>query len=382
MRNRLEVMLGAMLLRAILVCLLALPAPVESPLRRALTALQAIPPDYTNVPAESRPLVVEVKHRLRDVIVEIVSAPDGAPTAPDRLEAAVVARLEAEGVPLERGTADGELGNPWDVTGVEIAYAPGHPDLLVAEATLALTCADDTSLYVFERRDEQWALALCVESNDYEEVSGAACGLEYVVPPRAADGSWYLVTADIACWCTSNWKRVRYKVLAPGMSPDAPVQAFAADETIFLGAGPPPFTLAAAPGGFELRFQGEQSLDMGVLVRELVLRYEVSGDSIRRVAPLATSPEDFVDEWSGLPWGEAKRWVERRARPRARRWHARLRTPAYKVQEILSVEPGAGRPGETEVVLGAREADLVFTVVERDGACFVRSVSARRPGAR
>jgi len=67
-------------------------------------------------------------------------------------------------------------------------------------------------------------------------------------------------------------------------------------------------------------YHATQSLDPGILVREHVMRYAVRGDLVRRVPPLATRPEDFLDEWVRLPWDEAARWTDPEARERGRRW--------------------------------------------------------------
>src|SRR4051812_23186317 len=83
--------------------------PSESPLLRTLRALERVAPDYTNVPGASRPLLVEVKHELRDVILATITSSEGLPASPDELTSKALARLVSEGVSVEneRDEVDG-----------------------------------------------------------------------------------------------------------------------------------------------------------------------------------------------------------------------------------------------------------------------------------
>jgi len=40
-----------------------------------------------------------------------------------------------------------------------------------------------------------------------------------------------------------------------------------------------------------------QGLDDSIMTRLHVQKYEVNGDRVTRVPPLALAPEDFLDEW-------------------------------------------------------------------------------------
>jgi hypothetical protein len=63
------------------------------------------------------------------------------------------------------------------------------------------------------------------------------------------------------------------------------------------------------------------SIDTGVHNREAIRHYEVNGDSLRRVDPVALSPRDFVDEWVESPWSESLEWS---LSPTLRKWHDKL----------------------------------------------------------
>jgi hypothetical protein len=360
--------------------------PRESPLQRTLRELQAIPPDYTNVPEASRPLLTRLKHQLRDLILAIVSSPEGRFASPDELTSMVLARLEAEGVSMGSDDATVEASSeledlynfPYYVSDIHIEQPSGHPELLAVRATLQLTCGDDTSLYVLERSGDRWRLVLAVEKNGYAEVSGAACLFEYDVSPHDECGAWYVVTADIHCWCTSTWQEIRYKVLRPGPSPYEPRVVFSEEHDMFIGEDPN-FTLSMEPDGFSLRFMALQSLDMSIIRREHVRRFTIRGDAVKRVPPLAFKPEDFLDEWIDLPWNEASRWVEGAALRSAQRWHERLHSRKFRPSEFNFIQPCAERPGETQIGLTISKKELFFTIRERDGSYFLRYIGTTRP---
>jgi hypothetical protein len=82
------------------------------------------------------------------------------------------------------------------------------------------------------------------------------------------------------------------------------------EEGVFLGVEPR-YTLMAKANGFTLTFTGAQNLDPGLLTRLYVESFQVAGNSAARIAPVATRPEDFVDEWIGQPWSEVAQWSER-----------------------------------------------------------------------
>ena len=58
---------------------------------------------------------------------------------------------------------------------------------------------------------------------------------------------------------------------------------------------------------FDLRFHSA-SIDPGVHNRVFIHHYAVSGDTVRRIQPVAVSPRDFVDEWLNSPWKTAAGW--------------------------------------------------------------------------
>src|ERR1700751_4009404 len=56
-----------------------------------------------------------------------------------------------------------------------------------------------------------------------------------------------------------------------------------------------------------------------------ISRYEVTGDSVPRLHPLALTPEDFLDVWAQMSWDEAVRWSTEPSATGLQQWHAKLK---------------------------------------------------------
>lgn len=97
-------------------------------------------------------------------------------------------------------------------------------------------------------------------------------------------------------------------------------------------------SLTVKPRGFSVRFEGGLRLgflsDGGRLTRAHLLNYTVEGDTATRSAPIAATPQDFLDEWTALPWDEAVRWIDPARRDALRDWHARLREAVHEASTV------------------------------------------------
>lgn len=265
--------------------------------------------DEARVPDEARPLLATLKAQIRELAGrELRSAPYASP---ERLQANLLRAVSME--------SSGLYG---DVYGIEVRRPAGHEGLLAVQVTLGIPCGSDSSLYLFERREVSWRLALALESNGYEEIDGALGRFGFGVSPPARDGSFFVVAADVNPWCTSNWQRLRWRAYRLGGDPLRPQPFFEGESGIYLGTESG-FELEVAEDGFRLAFTGRQDLDAGLLIRDMIQAFQVSGTEVKRVPPLAAEPRGFLDEWISLPWSDARRWTSRRVNA-AEIWHGRL----------------------------------------------------------
>jgi len=251
---------------------------------------QALPKDEwaTDIPPAARPLLARYKRHLRELAWAVV-AQEGDP---ERAEARADRLFEEMGVQDD---------------GISFAYPNTGSDLIAATVSMAIPCGSDTALYLFRREENRWRLILAREGSGYKTVADALGVFGYGVSPADERGGFFVVTANVNPWCSSNWQSLRFDVLRPGPDPDHPRVLLRERRTIFdpWDSG---FQLTVTHAGFRLGYLGDQSLDTGILVRDHVDQYAVAGNEVRRLPPLAADAIGFVDEWKELPWPQASRY--------------------------------------------------------------------------
>jgi hypothetical protein len=273
---------------------LAAPRMAETAAR--LHAIEPAEGDTDISPAVSE-LLTRFKHQLRDTVVDAVAS-EAVDASASLLQQSILHALRSEGIRL-----DAEWGGYGSIESIEVERPKSPSGLLVITTELSIPCGSDTSLYVFEAGK----LILAREAKPYDTVSGAQGSFEWRLSPPDPDGSWFVVTANINPWCSSNWQSLRYEALRPGPSPDSPRVLVSDESTIFLSDG---YELSIDRGSFTLNFIAGQTLDVGILTREHVIRVRIDGDRAQRIEPIATTPQGFVDEWLRAPWGEISRWSD------------------------------------------------------------------------
>lgn len=348
------------------------------------------------VPFATGLLLTRLKHQLRDLIAKSINTQDAQNDTPPQLQARVLAALKQAGVELSDPPFS-EYWKPEEEVIVSYGYIPAidieqpkhHPELLAIKTTLAINCGGDTSLYIFKRNENQWAMVLALETNDYEDISGAQNGLDYAISPADEAGKFFIVAADVNAWPQSRWQSVRYKMLRIGASPYAPNVVLSAEHGI-LRDREPACKLTATANTFRLDFWGLQSLDYGIQERAYILRYSVDGDRVTRIAPLASRPEDFLDEWINLPWEEAARWVDATNREAMQRWHGRLQRTYdgnYYYADFSFIQPCKEQKNTWQIGLNidskeradALPAELYFTITRQHATFYLRDINDVRP---
>lgn len=343
-----------------------------SEMRMARAVLLAVPPeeDGTSVPPRAGRRIEALKDRMRDFVRTMMAC---APTAVE--PSALAAAMEQRG-----GVSNGTTGDavpPSDdrhgsLVAFEVSRVEGHPDMLAVVATLAIKCGSDSMLMLYAREGARWRELMVRRSEPYRKVSGGWEDLRFAVSPADARGRWFVATASTTPWCSSAWQSMPYELARPGPAPDRPNIVFRGENGIYLGNDTDTI-LKAEAGAFEIRHDGA-SIDNGILIRRHVRRYEVDGESVRRVQPVAESVRDFVDEWIVSPWAEAKDWSA--GGPTLARIHARLHPDHYsQLEEFASIRGCGG--GLTQVEIGADEGPAWFFLVRGHGPWTLERVERR-----
>lgn len=309
--------------------------------------------------------------RLKSAVAELVDAhlhclPAGqAPDLP-ALAASLHAAANGDGDGNRKGDGNGggddksngnEAGDSTRTFRFEPAFIAEAGWLAVATGT-GIPCGSDTQLLLYAPRDGRWQRLLRWASADYARIDGAWEALQYRVSPRDAQGRRFVAVSHIRPWCSSTWSSIDYSVLRPAAHSDKPELLLQGSDSLWWG-GEDFGRLSVDARHFELRFHAA-SLDSGVHNREFIRRYDLGGAAPRRVAPVASEPRDFVDEWIVSEWAEARQWSaapQDALQSRHQALHAlRQRYAPFEFGAISVCADGAGtqvelRSGEDEVAL-------------------------------
>jgi hypothetical protein len=339
------------------------------------------------VPEAARPLLTQLKHQLRQLILSALNAPQNQVVDAGRLTAEVLKELDRKRVPVgkEKLPKYQQYGGILDV---KITQPQGNPELLAATTTLKVPCSGgDTSLYVFKREAARWKLVMAVESNDYPKVDGAQDSFDYAISPKDQQGDWYVVTAHIPGWCTSGWSGIYYQVLRPGPTIGAPRVLLSKEEGVRRAADPP-YKLALEPAGFRIDRVDGESLDFDLFTTIEPDRYVVSSDHVTRVAPVAYTPQEFLNAWTQMPWNEARQWSNPAQISPLEGWHSRLQPSSDKryldSSKFEFVQPCNKPPTRWQIglITNRREAEsphLFFTVSMKKDAFSLEGIDLERP---
>jgi hypothetical protein len=350
-----------------------------------------------DVPPAAQKLLPQFKSGLREIIGRSLN--DHPSSSPEILHGLILSDLNKAGVEalslLQQGryyTPEGDdFGYLYDVT---VRQPSRHPDLMAVVTELTIPCGSDASLYLYRRSGATWQLTLVAESNGYADITGAQGSFQFAVSPPDDQGNWFVIAADVNPWCSSNWQQLRYKVLRPGEDVNHTVVLLDEHRNIYLGADQP-YRLTVNPHGFEIRNVAYQALDTSILTRVHVQKYEVSGNRVKRIAPLGLAPEDFLDEWVDMKWENASSWASGADMAKLQYWHERLsgddeRKKFYTEFDFVQPCPARENISKWQIGLllegtGEHELprdfpdELYFTVTKRDGAFYLESVEKDRP---
>ena len=220
-------------------------------------------------------------------------------------------------------TQDDESGGVYGA-GLKVAVSTSGTasQLRIVDLSFGIECGNDAMLLVYQPNQKNaemvsatsghldsgtpdgFVRALRWQAKPYEQVSGAFGDfLDYVLIPEKNGKPWRLAVAHGTSWCTSNWSGFQIDLLEP--QPGAPRLIWHDQEIYKRGDLAPPLVLR--PNGFELRAE-VSTIETAEIERKGIFRYQVDGDTVRRVQPIAMDGRGFVDEWLQAPWSEAKEW--------------------------------------------------------------------------
>ena len=354
----------------------------------------------TNIPPLAQQLLPQLKSALRESILQSLNSHNVLD--PVILHDLILADLRTQGAALpdsgQNFADNANFERFGSLEDVQVQQPTRHPDLLAVVIRLGIPCGSDSSLNIYRRLGARWELLMVKESNDYTDVSGGQGSFEFAVSPPDEDGNWFVVTANVNPWCSSNWQMLRYQVLRPPSGPgDQPLEILTEKTGIYMG-NDKLYTLTIQKNGFAITNEDSQSLDSGILIRTHIHKYRVEANSVTRIPPLALAPEDFLDEWIGLKWEEASRWVLSSDISGVQEWQVLLHRGEeggrefYTEFDFVQPCPASGHDLRWQIGLnleGSGEAqlpedlpdELFITVVKQGAAYYLESLTTHRaPG--
>jgi hypothetical protein len=274
-----------------------------------------------------------LNQELRALIAEDLNDPNrhAVPSEKEILEQLTAAGWEE--IPSHKWNAYGEIRQ------IKFDWKTGYePGILVVSTQLWLPCGSadpDSAIYVFQGIARRWDLVLAAESDFDPAGENDITGMQYKISPPDSHGHWFVVVAHVPPSCGRASTTLRYKALRPGTSLNQPILLLSGRESInpFFQ---PAFRVDTEKYSFALTLGKLRKLDgePGIAI----FRYGLSGDEVRRMAPLALTPEDFLDQWAQLNWDEAKRWTRDPSDSVLEKWHSQLNSLASDSTEIESVQ--------------------------------------------
>ncbi len=339
--------------------------------------------DISGPPAKVPGLLRTLNKELRELIVEYLNdqTRHTIPTDEDILDELRAAGWEE--ISRQKWHAYGEIED------IDFEWKDDdNPGRLVVTTQLWIPCGSsdpDAAIYVFEGRARKWDLVLATESDFNAIGSRQVSGMDYKISPRDSAGKWFLVVGHVPPSCKRARNVLHYKALRPSADPDKPTVLVSGSETVNSNFDPA-FRIDAHEYWFAVTFGKTRSLDDDPGVK--ILRYDVGDKGATRMAPLALTASDFLDEWAQMNWEDAKRWSS--DSPSLAIWHRKLNEMTPGTSQIEAVRRCRGtEDGDQDwlVELSIDQApnpsfgaeDLYVEVAKRNGAFSVADAHKERP---
>jgi hypothetical protein len=336
-------------------------------------------------PARVPGLLRQLNRELRALIIENLN--DGTKHAvPDEEE--ILEQLRAAGwdeIPSHKWNAYGEIRQ------IKFDWKPGYePGILIISTQLWLPCGSadpDSAIYVFQGIARHWDLVLSAESDFNPLGENDETGMQYEISPADSRGRWFLVVAHVPPSCRGTHNVLRYKALRPTANENQPTVIVSGRELInpFFE---PAFRIRLETDWFAVTEGRTRKLDGEIGI--VISRYDLSDNGVRRIAPLALTPEDFLDQWAQLSWDDAKRWTGAPSDSGLQEWHSKMNSLTSGTAEIESVRHCSGTDDgdqswlielsiDERVNSSIKQRTLFVEVAKREGSFFVDRVNERHP---
>lgn len=192
-------------------------------------------------------------------------------------------------------------------------------DLVTLQTSVGIDCGYDDSAYLYEWDSGTWHKILETEQNTYTQsgyLPQTLYGLQ--ASPPDARGTRLVLSLGSKPGCSSAYQPLYYRAWRIGPRGAPPKLLLDASEIAYMGDYPPvKGTVSLDDVRLEFTMGGTGYGESHQAVRH----FEVRGEAIRQIEPIAPTPRDFVEEWLDMPWSRSARWSESAS---LEQWHTKM----------------------------------------------------------
>ncbi|HEY1757774.1 MAG TPA: hypothetical protein VGG72_20550 [Bryobacteraceae bacterium] len=188
-------------------------------------------------------------------------------------------------------------------------------EFLIVRTSLGIRCGYDDSAYVYQRNGKEWKRIFETEQNVYTKTAYRPQTIYAVhISAQGPNGGRLVLTLGSRPGCSDAFQPLYYRVWALGK----PKPLLDAEETAYMGDYPP-VTGSVSPNDVRIEFTaGGTGYGLGHLA---VRHFEMRGNAVKQIDPIAPTPRDFVEEWLAASW---KQISTRSESPSLESWHRKL----------------------------------------------------------
>ncbi len=197
-------------------------------------------------------------------------------------------------------------------------------DFLTVQTSVGIRCGYDDSAYVYQWIGNAWRRIFETEQDVYTKTAYRPQTIYAVqISSPDASGNRLALTLGSRPGCSGAFQPLYYRIWTLGKAPGStPKLLLDAAETAYVGDYPPvKGTVSAGDARIEFTAGGTGYGSSHQAVRH----FELRGNAVKQVDPIAPTPRDFVEEWLSAPWKQsAKESANPSESPSLEIWHRKL----------------------------------------------------------
>jgi hypothetical protein len=180
-------------------------------------------------------------------------------------------------------------------------------EFLTVRTSAGIRCGYDDSAYVYQWDGQKWARFFETEQDVYTKTGYRPQTIYDVqISPPDANGNRFALTLGARSSCADAFQPMYYRLWALGAAPGAartkPKLLLDGEEIIFAGDYPP---VKATLSSEDVRIEFTAGGTGYGLGHQAVRHFEMRGDAVKQIDPIAPTPRDFVEEWLAAPWKQS-----------------------------------------------------------------------------